>query len=72
LDCSVRDSIIKCTANPSNPITQHKDQVPTFDRITYTLEQAVKTGNLGARWGGWSTPRLGRIITGKRDPFYRK
>jgi hypothetical protein len=39
----------------------------------FTLEQATKAqrgysfSNLGARWGGWSTPRPGRFTTGK-DP----
>jgi hypothetical protein len=46
--------------------------------VKFTPEQATKaqTGvdvqlypffNLGARWGGWSTPRLGRFIPGN-DP----
>jgi hypothetical protein len=30
--------------------------------------------NLGARWGGWSTPRPGRLTSGKetRYPLYRR
>ena len=44
MDFSVRDSIFKCTLNPSNPINRHYDQVPNFlHTITFTLEKAEKT-----------------------------
>jgi len=47
-------------------------------KVKFTLEQAMKAHrggevylysffNLGARWGGWSTPRPGRSTPGK-DP----
>jgi hypothetical protein len=49
-----------------------------YIKLKFTLEQATKTQrgsrgitysffNVGARWGGWSTPRLGRFTPGK-DP----
>ena len=51
----------------------------------FTLKQATKAQrgadvqlytsfNLGARWGGWSTPRPGRLTPGKetRYQFYRR
>jgi hypothetical protein len=50
-------------------------------KVKFSLEQATKAQresrgsallflflNLGARWGGWSTPPLGRFTPGERDP----
>jgi hypothetical protein len=45
-------------------------------KVQFTLEQATKAQreveaqlysffNLGARWGGWSAPRPGRVTPGK-------
>ena len=50
--------------------------VPAYIKVNFTLEQATMTQsraevqlysffNLGARWGGWSTPRPGRFTPGK-------
>jgi len=54
-------------------------------KVNFTLEQATKARNgsrgklfsffnLGARWGGWSTPRTGRFALGKEKlyPLYRR
>ena len=47
------------------------------NNVNFTLEQAMKTqkgsrgidllSNLGARWGGWSTPRPDRIALGREN-----
>jgi hypothetical protein len=56
-------------------------ELPNFKvkvKVKFTLEQTTKAQrgvevelysflNLGARWGGWSTPRPGRFNRGK-DP----
>ena len=67
----------ECASNSSeSPTGAHCEQWKVKVKVEFILEQATKAQNrgiallflyIGFRWGGWSTPRLGRFTPGK-DP----
>ena len=53
---------------PKGPVLGPRCIEPGRARTQIPFIYSYSFFNLGARWGGWSTPRPGRFIPGERDP----